>query len=160
MSPLRSMAPASMAVCISSPVRSRKPVLMNTTRDAALAMQALRLTLVRRSSSMMPIFRVLRGMPSRSSTWLKISAAKATSSGPCIFGLTMYTLPLRVFLRLVLPLRLCRAIRLVNRPSWMPSGISLPWASRIAGLVIRWPTLRMNSSERPGRVSGWPSAPW
>ncbi|MNP04220.1 hypothetical protein D3C76_961280 [compost metagenome] len=126
---------------------------MNATRSAAALMQDLRLTVVRRSSSMMPTLTVLRFMPSRSSTWLKISAAKATSSGPCIFGLTMYTLPLRVFLRLVLPLRLCRAIRLVNSPSWIPSGISLPWASRIAGLVIRWPTLRTNSSERPCRVT-------
>ena len=43
---------------ISSPVRSRKPVLMNTTRFLAAAMQAARFTVVRRSSSMMPIFRV------------------------------------------------------------------------------------------------------
>ncbi|MCY1302488.1 hypothetical protein D9M69_541750 [compost metagenome] len=85
----------------------------------------------------MPTFRVLRGRPRTSSTRLKISAAKATSSGPCIFGLTMYTLPVRLFLRLVLPLRLWMAIRLVNSASWMPSGTSLPWASRIAGLVIR-----------------------
>ncbi|MCY1544806.1 hypothetical protein D9M68_807110 [compost metagenome] len=89
MSPLRSMAPASMVECISSPVRSRKPVLMKTTRLAAAAMQALRLTLVRRSSSMMPIFSVCRGSPSRSSTRPKSSSAKATSAGPCIFGLTI-----------------------------------------------------------------------
>ncbi|MNT61053.1 hypothetical protein D3C72_1986690 [compost metagenome] len=131
------MAPASMEVWISSPVRSRKPVLMNTTRSLAALMQALRLMVVRRSSSMMPTFRVLRGRPSTSSTRPKISVAKATSSGPCIFGLTMYIEPVRVFLRLVLPLRLCSAIRPVNRPSWMPSGTSLPAASRMAGLVIR-----------------------
>ena len=59
MSPLRSIGPASIAVCISSPVRSRKPVLMKATRAAAAAMHALRLTLVRRSSSMMPILTVL-----------------------------------------------------------------------------------------------------
>ena len=63
----------------------------------------------------------------------------------------MYTEPVRLFLRLVLPFRLWMAIRLVNRPSWMPSGISLPAASRMAGLVIRWPTLRTNSRLRPCR---------
>ena len=61
MSPLRNIGPACMAVCISSPVRSRKPVLMKATREAASAMQALRLTLVRRSSSMMPSFTVFGG---------------------------------------------------------------------------------------------------
>ena len=59
MSPLRIIGPACMAVCISSPVRSRKPVLMKATRLAAAAMQAFRLTLVRRSSSMMPSLTVL-----------------------------------------------------------------------------------------------------
>ncbi|MCY1548668.1 hypothetical protein D9M68_847920 [compost metagenome] len=83
------MAPASMALCISSPVRSRKPVLMNTTRSLAALMQALRLTEVRRSSSMMPIFRVWRGRKSMSSTRPNSSSAKATSAGPCIFGLTI-----------------------------------------------------------------------
>ena len=32
-----------MAVCISSPVRSKNPVLMNATREDAAAMHALRL---------------------------------------------------------------------------------------------------------------------
>jgi hypothetical protein len=44
MSPLRIMGPACIAVCISSPVRSRKPVLMKATRLLAAAMQAFRLT--------------------------------------------------------------------------------------------------------------------
>ena len=43
----------------------------------------------------------------------------------------------------------------VTTASMMPSGISrcAPWASvhRMAGLVIRWPTLRRNISERPCR---------
>jgi hypothetical protein len=88
MSPLRIIGPASMAVCISSPVRSRKPVLMKATRLAAAAMQAFRLTEVRRSSSMMPSFTVL-GRPSSCSTRPNSSLAKATSAGPCILGLTM-----------------------------------------------------------------------
>ena len=89
MSPLRRIGPASIAVCISSPVRSRKPVLMKATRLEAAAMQAARFTLVRRSSSMMPSFTVLPSRPSNCSTRPKSSLAKATSAGPCILGLTM-----------------------------------------------------------------------
>ena len=43
---------------------------------------------VRRSSSMIPSLTVFRGRPSAPSTASKTSTAKATSSGPCIFGLT------------------------------------------------------------------------
>ena len=50
---------------------------------------SFRLTVVRRSSSMMPIFTVFAGRPRTASTAPKISLAKATSSGPCIFGFTM-----------------------------------------------------------------------
>ena len=64
MSFLRTIGPASIEVWISSPVRSRKPVLMKTTRSRAARMHALRLTVVRRSSSMMPILSVWRGRPS------------------------------------------------------------------------------------------------
>ena len=52
-------------------------------------MQAPKLTLVRRSSSMMPSLTVLSFKPSNFSTRAKSSLAKATSAGPCIFGLTM-----------------------------------------------------------------------
>ena len=83
------MGPASMAVCISSPVRSKKPVLMKATRLDAAAIQAFRLTLVRRSSSMMPSFTVLSGKPRTFSTRPNNSEANATSAGPCILGLTM-----------------------------------------------------------------------
>ncbi len=96
MSPLRIMGPACMAVCISSPVRSRKPVLMKATRAGAAAIQALRFTEVRRSSSMMPSLTVFCGRPSSCSTRPNSSLAKATSAGPCILGLTMYTLPVRL----------------------------------------------------------------
>jgi hypothetical protein len=77
-----------MDVWISSPVRSRKPVLMKATRSRAAWMQAFRLDDVRRSSSMMPILTVCGGRPSASSTRVKISQVSATSSGPCIFGFT------------------------------------------------------------------------
>ena len=89
MVPLRTIGPASIEVWISSPVRSRNPVLMNTTRSAAALMHAFRLTVVRRSSSMMPTFSVACGNPRTSSTRLNSSVVNATSSGPCIFGLTM-----------------------------------------------------------------------
>ena len=58
MSSLRTIGPASMLVWISSPVRSRKPVLMKMMRSRAARMHSLRLTVVRRSSSMMPILSV------------------------------------------------------------------------------------------------------
>ena len=72
------------------------PDLMKATRLAAAAMQACRFTLVRRSSSMMPSLTVLSGSPSSVSTRLNSSQANATSAGPCILGLTMYTLPVRL----------------------------------------------------------------
>ncbi len=113
-----------MEVWISSPVRSRKPVLMNTTRSRAARMHSFRFTVVRRSSSMMPTFMVKRGMPSASSMAANSSSVKATSSGPCIFGFTTYIEPARLFSRG--PLMSCSAISAVARPSRMPSGISWP----------------------------------
>ena len=90
MSPLRIIGPASIEVWISSPVRSRKPVLMKTMRSFAARMQALRLTVVRRSSSMMPILMVLRGSAQHLlDAAEQLARSKATSSGPCIFGLTI-----------------------------------------------------------------------
>ncbi len=62
---------------------------MNTMRFDAFWMQALRLTVVRRSSSMMPTFMVFSGSDSIFSTRPNSSQVSATSSGPCIFGLTM-----------------------------------------------------------------------
>ena len=88
MSFLRTMAPAAIEVWISSPVRSRKPVLMNASRSRAAKMQAFRLAEVRRSSSMIPSFTVQRGRPSIASTAANSASVSATSSGPCIFGLT------------------------------------------------------------------------
>ena len=87
-SALRIMGPASIPVWISSPVRSRKPVLMNTTRSFAARRHSRRLSVVRRSSSMMPILSVARGSSKASSTRAKSASAHATSSGPCIFGFT------------------------------------------------------------------------
>ena len=135
---------------------------MKATRLAAAAMQAFRFTEVRRSSSMMPSLTVLSGRPRSFSTRAKSSAAKATSAGPCILGLTMYTEPRRE-LRMAAPagfFRSCSAMVVVTTASMIPSGISRPSSpQRMAGLVMRWPTLRTNSSERPCSVSGWPSRP-
>ena len=61
-------------------------------------MHARRLAEVRRSSSMIPIFTLFSGRPVSASIWLNTEQAKATSSGPCSFGLTMYILPVREFL--------------------------------------------------------------
>ena len=60
-------------------------------------MQALRLSDVRRSSSMMPTLMVSGGSPSSFSTRSKSSTVKATSSGPCILGFTTYIEPVREF---------------------------------------------------------------
>ena len=89
MSAFGCIGPASMLVWISSPVRSRKPVLMNTTRSLASRIAAFRFTVVRRSSSMMPILIVLRSRPSAASTRSNRLIVAATSSGPCSFGFTM-----------------------------------------------------------------------
>ena len=161
MSALRIMGPACMAVCISSPVRSKKPVLMKATRLAAAAIHAFRFTDVRRSSSIMPSFTVLSGRPSSFSTWVNNSAANATSEGPCILGFTMYTEPLRL-LRMPfapLPFRSCRAMVVVTTASRIPSGISLLSPHKMAGLVIKWPTLRKNNMLRPCMVTFPPFTP-
>ena len=66
-------------------------VPVSTARDARVyvcVITAPRQTVVRRSSSMMPSLTVHGGSSNASSTAAKIDATKATSSGPCIFGLT------------------------------------------------------------------------
>ena len=150
------MGPASMEVWISSPVRSRNPVLIKMTRSEAARIHSLRLTVVRRSSSMMPIFIVPGVMFSNCSVRSKSSTQNATSSGPCIFGLTTYIAPLRE-LRLAGSLRSCRAISAVITASIMPSNTSFPSPSRIAGLVIKWPTFRTSMRARPGSTRLEPS---
>src|SRR6266849_4800284 len=75
MSFLRIIGPASIEVWISSPVRSRKPVLMKQMRLEAFWIQALRLTVVRRSSSMMPTFMVLAGNDGVENTFRNFRAA-------------------------------------------------------------------------------------
>ena len=89
MSPLRIIGPASMADVhlVAGAVEEARVDERHALR--ARAIQAVRLTLVRRSSSMMPILTVLRGSPSSLRRAANSSLANATSAGPCILGLTM-----------------------------------------------------------------------
>ena len=106
---------------------------------------------------MMPIFRVLRANPNKSSMRLNKFTASVTSSGPCILGLTMYMEPVREFFIGRSPRRSCSVQKVVKRPSMNPSGISSPCALSTAEFVIKWPTLRTKSKLRPGKVSALPS---
>ena len=148
-------APASMEVWISSPVRSRKPVLMKTTRSLAARMQALRLTVVRRSSSMMPILRVLRGRPRASSTrpnsvvgeghllrpvHLRLDDVDASRRGCCAGALPLAG-------RAARSATVHSASRMAFRRSRLPS------VSVTASVIMWWPTLRTSIRLRPGRVS-------
>mmetsp|Transcript_31676 Transcript_31676/g.73237 ORF Transcript_31676/g.73237 Transcript_31676/m.73237 type:complete len:206 (-) Transcript_31676:705-1322(-) len=148
---LGTTAPASIDVWISSPVRSRKPVLMKQTRSLACSMHAPRLAEVRLSSSIMPILRVCRGSPSSSSTRSKSATFMATSSGPCILGLTIKMLPWRELRRSTsVPLRSCRPAKEVMSASSTCSGIAAP-DGRVTASVYRCiPTLRTSMSERRG----------
>ena len=89
MAALRAIGPAVIDVWISSPVRSRKPVLMNTIRSLAACTAAARFSEVRRSSSIRPILSVFGASPSSCSTRANSVTVNATSSGPCCLGLTM-----------------------------------------------------------------------
>ena len=117
------MGPPSIAVCISSPVLSRNPVLINTRRSLACLIHSFKFIVVLLSSSIIPIFIVLFGNPSIFSTAANNSIVKATSSGPCIFGFTIYTEPV---LELFFPfLRSNMDIMVVITVSIIPSGTSL-----------------------------------
>ena len=103
---------------------------------------------------------VLRSKPNKSSAALNKSFAILTSSGLCIFGLTIYIEPLREFDSSFLPFKSFKDNSGVIKPSIKPSKISswpLPKSTKIAGFCIKWPTLRINSSERPGKISAPPS---
>ena len=120
-------------------------------RSRAAEIQFFRLALVRFSSSMMPILMLFFGSLSSSSERVNNSTAKATSSEPCIFGLTIYIEPVRELRKVFLPvMSMVDSIGVIT-PSIIPSKISSP-STKIAGLVIKWPTLRSSSTERPCRV--------
>ena len=124
MSFLRIIGPASIEVWISSPVRSRKPVLMNTMRSAAARMQALRLTVVRRSSSMMPILRCVAGKPEHVLDGAEQLVGEGDLVGPVHLGLDDVDRAGAACCERALPLRSWIAISEVTAASRMLSGIS------------------------------------
>ena len=151
MSALRTIGPASIEVWISSPVRSRNPVLMNTTRDLAARMHSARLTVVRRSSSMMPTLTVFAGRPSSPLDRGEQVVGERDLVGAVHLRLDDVD---RAGRRVALPsagrARSCMAASADTIASRMPSGhLRGRRASSTAGVVIRWPTLRTSSSDRP-----------
>ncbi len=128
---------------------------MKATRVRAARIHSFRFTVVLRSSSMMPIFTVLSGNPSRCSILDNVSLANFTSSGPCIFGLTMYMEPAGEFIRS--PVTSTIPIATVVMASIIPSGTSFPSRVFIRLVVIKWPTLRISNNDRP---RSWPSSPF
>mmetsp|Transcript_22541 Transcript_22541/g.57465 ORF Transcript_22541/g.57465 Transcript_22541/m.57465 type:complete len:263 (+) Transcript_22541:673-1461(+) len=158
MSALRTTGPAWKQVWISSPVRSRKPVLMKKTRALASLMHSRRLTLVRLSSSMIPILIVLRRRPKNSSAMPKRRLVSATSSGPCCFGFTMYKEPVRLFMWCPVPRRSCSEAATVMKQSTKPSGAGFPSFVTTMSVNMWWPTLRIKAMERPGMVAALPAA--
>jgi hypothetical protein len=158
MSPLRIIGPARIEVCISSPVRSRKPVLMNTIRSFTAWMQAARLAGAAFLVHHAHLDRVAR-QPEQVFHRIEQIVGEGAFLRPVHLGLDdIDAAGAAVARRLAQPLaRSCSADRAGDTASMMPSGASLPSASRIAGLVIRWPTLRTNSRLRPGRVKRAPS---
>ena len=159
MSALRAIGPASIEVWISSPVRSRKPVLMNTIRSLAACTAAARLSEVRRSSSIRPILSVFGASPSSASTRANSVTVKRHLVGPVLLGLDDVDRPgPAVAAGRVGAAGPGSAPSAVTMASRMPSKTSAPSASRTASVVIRWPTFRTSSSARPGRVNGWPAA--
>ena len=88
-SPFLIIGPASIDVCISSPVLSKNPVLIKKTLFFKVLMHSFKLDDVLLSSSIIPILQVYFFKPKTSSTLEKIKSVNAVSSGPCIFGLTI-----------------------------------------------------------------------
>ena len=106
------------------------------------------------SSSIMPILQVYCFIPKTSSTLLNIRFVKAVSSGPCIFGLTIYIDP---FFEFFFFFKSCNAAAVVINASIIPSGTSLPSFNNIEGLVIRCPTFLIKSRLRPRNFKPLPS---
>ena len=90
--------------------------------------------MVRLSSSIIPTLIEYFSIPRISSTLPNRLFVKATSSGPCILGLTIYT---ELVLELILFLKSCNAHSVDINASKIPSGISVSSFSIIAELVIR-----------------------
>mmetsp|Transcript_7588 Transcript_7588/g.12264 ORF Transcript_7588/g.12264 Transcript_7588/m.12264 type:complete len:219 (+) Transcript_7588:2604-3260(+) len=133
---------------------------MKMHRSFAARIHSFKLTVVRRSSSMIPTLIVFRASPSSCSTRPSILTVYATSSGPCCFGLTMYILPVREFFScFAVPFRSWRAASVVTMASTSPSGTSLSVATNLTASVYIWiPTFRTSRTTRPGITRGAPVA--
>ena len=122
-------------VWISSPVRSRKPVLMNTTRSRTARMHSARLTVVLRSSSIIPIFRVLPGQAPGAPPLRRTVARKRHLIGPVHLGFDDVD---RARARVACgagPARSCSPISEVTAASMNVSGIGPP-SSRTASEIM------------------------
>jgi hypothetical protein len=140
-SSLRSTGPASIEVWISSPVRSRKPVLMKNTLRRAAWIAALRLAEVRRSSSMMPILMVSGGSSSIALDRAEHLAGEGDLVRPVHLGLDDIDSARARIAALVM-----HGAEDGDGGIEQPSPIGLPSGSRTASVVIRWPTLRTSCS--------------
>mmetsp|Transcript_10634 Transcript_10634/g.30111 ORF Transcript_10634/g.30111 Transcript_10634/m.30111 type:complete len:239 (-) Transcript_10634:972-1688(-) len=148
------MTPLVKLVCISSPVLSRNPVLMKKILSFTARMHSFRFALVRRSSSIIPTLMHLWGRPASSSHLPNVRFTKSTSAGPCIFGFTMYMLP--VLLLPWWPRISWSAATDVNARSSRPSGTGFPFHLH-ASLNIMIPTLRISRVAVPGSRPVLPS---
>ena len=134
MSPLKIIGPASNDVCISSPVLSRNPVFIKTILSFTFLIHSFKLTVVLLSSSIIPTFIENFLIPKASSTFSNKVFVNSTSSGPCIFGFTIYT---DLVLEFFLFLKSCKAHKVDTNASIIPSGISDLSLKIIDGFVIR-----------------------
>ena len=149
-SPFFIIGPASIDVCISSPVLSRKPVFIKKTLLLSVLIHSFKLTEVLLSSSIIPHLIVFFLSFNTSSTFEKILSVNAVSSGPCILGLTIYIEPV---LELPLFFISCIAAAEVINASIIPSGTSEPSFNIIAEFVIRCPTFLINNKLLPCNFS-------
>ena len=145
-----------MLVCISSPVLSKKPVLIKIILSLAFSMQDFRLIVVRLSSSIIPTFTVFFSRLNNCSTASNKSHVKATSSEPCIFGLTIYILLFLEFDNVFNLFRSYKAIHMVNIASKIPSKTSSPLSKITEGFCMRWPTFLTSKRLLPGREKEFP----
>ena len=157
MSSLRTTGPAWKSVWISSPVRSRKPVLTKITRSAAAAMQASRLSDVRFSSSMIPILRVRGGQAERLLDGGEQLDGERDLVRAVLLGLDDVD---AAGARVGVP---AAAAQVVQRRGGGDQRVehalrdSVAVGGATASVVMWWPQLRTSSSERPGSTSSEPS---
>ena len=127
---------------------------MKTIRSFTCLIHSFRFTVVLRSSSIIPILTVFFFNFKTFSTLSKSLLVNETSSGPCIFGFTIYTEPVLEFF---LFFKSCFAHSTVIKPSKIPSGISEPSLNSMELLFIRCPTFLFKIRDLPCSVILLPS---